>query len=383
MTLSVAPHAPTGRTRRLQRLREGFEPRDRARTARAASTLLFAGGAVIGVASLVRTRSGPSLDPVLALSNAATQIVLAVLLRRYAARGARGRLSILWSLPAVAGTVAIALGAIGTGDSSAAPQFFFLLPVLYAASQLRGPAAYTVTAFAVAGVAATNLALAPSRDGLTTVAFVGGVLVALTVVLVNGGHRQDQLTEQLRRQAATDPLTGLVTRRVLDDAAHTALRSAAHREGTALILVDIDHFKAVNDTHGHPTGDAALIHVTRLLGDLCRAHDVLSRLGGDELALLMPGCTPGVARDRAELALMAVRENALLDRGTTVPLTISVGVAHAATNGSDLARLYASADAALYEAKRGGRDRVAATRTVGGVADGLGHVPLGTRSGPR
>lgn len=93
---------------------------------------------------------------------------------------------------------------------------------------------------------------------MDTFVFVGSALVAITVLLVRSAHHQDRSTAELGREAAIDPLTGLVTRRVLDDAAHTALASAAHDDGTSPVLLDTDHFTTINDTLGDPVGDAAL-----------------------------------------------------------------------------------------------------------------------------
>ena len=113
-------------------------------------------------------------------------------------------------------------------------------------------------------------------------------------------------------------------------------------------------------------GDDALVHLARVLTGAIRATDaVVSRLGGDELAVLLPGCSAEVAARRAEDLVAAVRATPLpLPDGRLLPLTVSVGVAHAPDHASDLCDLYGAADAALYAAKRGGRDRSAVAATV-------------------
>jgi diguanylate cyclase (GGDEF)-like protein len=181
----------------------------------------------------------------------------------------------------------------------------------------------------------------------------------MTGLLVLAGRRQDRLVALLESQASLDPLTGLVTRRVLDEAVRRALEAPIVNPGTALILVDIDRFKQINDNYGHPIGDDALVHIATLLGRLGRSDTVISRLGGDEIAVLLPSCTEAVARERAYEFLRTVQENPLvLADGTELTISISLGVAHAPKGESQLRELYANADISLYEAKRGGRGRV-------------------------
>jgi diguanylate cyclase (GGDEF)-like protein len=127
------------------------------------------------------------------------------------------------------------------------------------------------------------------------------------------------------------------------------------------VLIDVDSFKAINDSHGHPVGDDVLVHLSTVLRGRVRAEDaVLSRLGGDELAVLLPGCSRDVAVRRAEDLHDAVRSTPLpLSDGGLLALSISVGVAHVAQDSTDRRGLYTAADNALYDAKRAGRDRVA------------------------
>ena len=125
------------------------------------------------------------------------------------------------------------------------------------------------------------------------------------------------------------------------------------------MLVDVDTFKSINDRHGHPVGDDALVHLAGVLRRHVRSQDaVLGRLGGDELAVLLPGCSPATAAERAEQLVTAVRATPLqLADGTLLGLSVSGGIVHAPQHATDLRTLHAAADGALYEAKRAGRDR--------------------------
>jgi diguanylate cyclase (GGDEF)-like protein len=246
-----------------------------------------------------------------------------------------------------------------TRDPSAAAQAFFAFPVLWAASHLRTGAVVLVTGAAVASDALTLFLLEPAAQAATDFSFFGAVLVVMAGMLLRAGHVQDRLVTALQEQATVDSLTGLVNRRVFDGALEQALTQPV-AGGTALVLIDVDAFKSINDSHGHPVGDDVLVHLAAVLRGNVRADDaVLSRLGGDELAVLLPGTPAGAAERRAEELLDTVRSTPFpLADGSALALSISVGVAHAPQRSSDLRALYAAADAALYEAKRAGRGRV-------------------------
>jgi diguanylate cyclase (GGDEF)-like protein len=265
----------------------------------------------------------------------------------------------VYPLVAFAGVVAICSLNVLTHDPSAAAQAFLAFPVLWAASHLRPAAVFVVTAVAVTGDAVTLFLLEPVEKAATDVTFFGAVLVVMAAMLVRAGRIQERLVAALQEQATVDSLTGLVNRRVFDGALEQALTRPV-AGGTALVLIDVDSFKSINDSHGHPVGDDVLVHLAAVLRANVRADDaVLSRLGGDELAVLLPGTPADAATRRAEELLHTVRSTpfALAD-GTTLALSISVGVAHVPRLSSDLRALYAAADGALYAAKRAGRGRV-------------------------
>jgi len=246
-----------------------------------------------------------------------------------------------------------------THDASAGGQALFVLPVLYASSFLRRPGAAVAAAAATSGAALVSLALLAARRATEDVVYLDVALLLVAVVLTQARDAQDRLVARLLEMAAIDSLTGLVTRRVLDDATQTAISSAEAEEGTSLVLLDLDRFKDINDRFGHPVGDRALSHVASLLRAICRPHDVVARMGGDELAVLLPGCAFETALRRGEQIVGAVRSTPLAaDDGTLVSLSLSAGVAHAPAHATTVAELYVIADRALYQAKRSGRGRV-------------------------
>ena len=163
----------------------------------------------------------------------------------------------------------------------------------------------------------------------------------------------DRLAER-EKQSTTDPLTGLFNRRGAEAAAARE-RARSERTGTPLSVVvfDIDHFKRVNDNHGHAVGDDVLRSVAQALSAMARVTDVVARWGGEEFVALLPGGLDG-ARSYAERTRAAV---AALDVPAPGPLTLSAGIAELGL-GEPFEAALARADAYLYEAKRAGRDRI-------------------------
>ncbi len=159
---------------------------------------------------------------------------------------------------------------------------------------------------------------------------------------------------ELERLATTDPLTGLANHRAFHERLGAeAARSRRHGRPLSLVILDIDHFKLVNDLHGHPSGDRALREVAGRLRRLARADELLARVGGEEFAWLLPDSDATGALAAAERARIAIRETPVEPAGT---LTLSAGVCDLA-HAADVTELYRRADEALYLAKRGGRDR--------------------------
>lgn len=191
--------------------------------------------------------------------------------------------------------------------------------------------------------------------GLIETSVFAVFLGLLQLVLI--GQRSQR---RLRIAAETDQLTGLANRRHFLD--RTAPHLAGARDRGALILFDIDHFKRVNDTFGHPAGDRALVRFAAALAALAPSGGVAARLGGEEFALFLPDATLAEAGAVAEHVRRTVAGLGIATAAGDVRLTVSGGVAAASEAGADYDALHAAADGALYAAKRDGRDRIALHR---------------------
>lgn len=189
--------------------------------------------------------------------------------------------------------------------------------------------------------------------------------------------RLDEVNGRLEQLAMTDPLTGLFNRRAFDAVAHAAVGNARrHRRPLALVMIDIDHFKAINDRHGHGGGDAVLRHVAAALQGLLRGADSLARFGGEEFVVLAPEADLDSALALAQRMGDALRVLAVPVHGTTQPVTASFGVTALGTHADDLGAMLHRADQALYASKRGGRDRATAV-APGGESGADAHAPPG------
>jgi diguanylate cyclase (GGDEF)-like protein len=213
----------------------------------------------------------------------------------------------------------------------------------------------------------------PNRPAIglpVLIAVVGISLAALLAALVLIWSRNERIQE-LKRQASQDPLTGLKNRRRFEEDLRTEM-ARNRRDGgeAALLMLDLDNFKRVNDTLGHPVGDRVIAEIASVLRARMRVTDVLARLGGDEFAIVLPYCDATEARSVAEAIATAIREHAPREEGVP-PITVSVGIAMFGADPRLSESLEEEADAALYEAKRAGRDAVRVA--------GEDVVPLGQR----
>ncbi|MGX7708558.1 sensor domain-containing diguanylate cyclase [Methylobacterium sp. Gmos1] len=174
--------------------------------------------------------------------------------------------------------------------------------------------------------------------------------------------------EDLRQVAGTDVLTGLLNRRGFAGPAEEAFAQARNgRCGVAVLVADIDHFKRVNDQHGHDAGDAVIRHVGALLAEAVRGTDTVARFGGEEFVVLLVGLGEAEASLIAERLCAAARGAEIAHGGCPIPVTLSVGVATVSARDADIQAAIARADAALYEAKARGRDRVSTAAEIAEV----------------
>lgn len=166
---------------------------------------------------------------------------------------------------------------------------------------------------------------------------------------------------ELERLATTDPLTGALNRRAFLQAAEREVeRARRYGHGLSVIMIDLDHFKRINDTFGHASGDAALRHFTTEAQALCRITDILGRLGGEEFAVLLPETDADAAVGLAERLRTGSWTLSLPDGTQTITFSISLGIASLTSlaTGAGIEEMLRQADRALYQAKAGGRNRV-------------------------
>ena len=190
--------------------------------------------------------------------------------------------------------------------------------------------------------------------GVASLLLLGGLIVLARLL-----RAQQRLAQVLRAQARQDALTGVANRRVLVEMGEALLHEpGAERQGHVLMVVDVDHFKQVNDRHGHLLGDAVLVAITANMQSTLPEAALVARIGGEEFAILCPhlGVERGLAW--ANEVRMGVANLGLLDGDTPVPVSISVGVAGYCLELGSFSKWFGAADAALYVAKAHGRNRV-------------------------
>jgi diguanylate cyclase (GGDEF)-like protein/PAS domain S-box-containing protein len=173
----------------------------------------------------------------------------------------------------------------------------------------------------------------------------------------------EHLQDQLREQAIRDPLTGLFNRRYLEETLYREIsRAARDRFPLSLVLLDLDHFKAVNDTYGHAAGDRVLQALALMLMLHTRQGDIVCRYGGEEIVAVLPGAPSEVALARAEQWRAQFAQSAVEQLGQAAQTTFSAGVATFPQHGATSEAVLRAADQALYAAKAAGRNRVQLAR---------------------
>ena len=279
--------------------------------------------------------------------------------------------SVTWTALSAFGVAIVAI--LDTGMNSPLLILLFL-PLIYGTLMFtpRAAAVCGATALASLGLVAVvdrGVASTPGQAFLL-VAAVAGASALTVAAAINRMHMEQheaQLQAALADLAAIDELTGCAVRRVLRQRMEEEIaRSVRNRSPLSLLMVDVDRFKSVNDTYGHVVGDHVLTGVGTVLRHNGRPFDLVSRIGGDEFALLLPDTD---ARGAVEVAERIRRE---LPSVVEVPVTLSIGVGSLDGSMSSAEDLQDHADFALYQVKRGGRDAIAVHRS--------GPVPVGRRT---
>jgi len=221
--------------------------------------------------------------------------------------------------------------------------------IAYAAAMMALGMPIAIYYFAMAGRQVQGEAIAfgvhSAAYALVAIGFLASVVI--------------EYQQHLSNLATQDPLTRLLNRRGLDDALQVSRAQAARRSlPTSAIMVDIDHFKQVNDSFGHEIGDQVLRQVADIITRLCRSSDVIARTGGEEFLLVLPETDLDSARILAERIREAIGERPLLVDSQRIGITVSLGVS-SVVGDLNLDELSLEADRAMYLAKRGGRNRVA------------------------
>jgi diguanylate cyclase (GGDEF)-like protein len=250
-------------------------------------------------------------------------------------------------------TIAVAVGLTGGPDIATLSWLAIPVVTLSARFSVRG------VQLGVAIALALLLAVAFVTDAQSVIdnpplVVAPAALVLAVAVLSTALMRSDV---EHREEAVIDPLTGMLNRKALANrAVELAQQSEITDQPVGLILADVDHFKQVNDSHGHVAGDAVLKDIAYVLRKQLRAFDLAYRIGGEEFLIMLPGATAGDCAELAETLRAVIAGETV---GDGVSLTMSFGVSGSAPNtGFDYDRVFAAADQALYEAKALGRNRV-------------------------
>ncbi|SOD91780.1 GGDEF domain-containing protein [Caenispirillum bisanense] len=264
-----------------------------------------------------------------------------------------------WAASAIAGVAILAVVLMGSAPDGVV-AWVPLYPVVpfFLLGCRRGALCAGIYFVVVVGAFAFDLMPQAQGFAMPTVFNVGGALAGATAILYWYEHSRETAAAALRQAADTDFLTGVANRRSVQRTFDAeAARARRHGRPLSLLLVDLDHFKRINDTHGHEAGDAAIVHCAGLLAAGVRGEDTVGRIGGEEFAVLLPDTDAAGAVAAAEGLRQALEDRPVPWRDAALPLTASIGVAVLGPT-DDFTTLFAAADDRLYAAKAGGRNRV-------------------------
>lgn len=262
---------------------------------------------------------------------------------------------VLWMSPVYVVQIAVLIAALRSPHQGARGHGSRLIVAALAFAMLVLAARIFATA---AGKAQLDMAV--DRNLLQSLSFLTALVAVLATSIGFVFMIKERADEHNRILATLDPLTGVANRRFIVGALERDLQRAVRsRRPLSVLMIDIDHFKTVNDVYGHPVGDQVLCHVVELLRKRIRAQDLLGRYGGEEFLAVLPDTTPDGARRLAEKLRQAVAGSPCPVAGQPVVVTVSIGVQGGSIGpGNTWGQLIQEADTALYRAKDGGRNRV-------------------------
>jgi diguanylate cyclase (GGDEF)-like protein len=271
-----------------------------------------------------------------------------------AAFGAATPQAVIAGMPAVAGTL-ISVSMWITNTPLDGSELLFVWCIFFAGYFLPPWPAFANTAFVAAAYAIVVIGKRGAEAGTPPAIYLTTTLVVACGLVSVLRRRAAASLDEARTEARTDPLTGLLNRRGLNEVFLRECERADREDRTLSVwMVDLDHFKGLNDAMGHAAGDRALQSVADILRAQLRGIDVISRVGGEEFCVLLPNCTTADAFLRAEAVRLAVAED-FEARG--VPVTVSIGVASWRAGDVDGSLTVDAADEALYAAKAAGRNQ--------------------------
>ncbi|MEP2603406.1 MAG: diguanylate cyclase [Paraglaciecola sp.] len=254
----------------------------------------------------------------------------------------------------------ILFGIFSVSFTSALYSWLFIVPVLsYLLLGTKLGSLYSVF-YVSLGCGILTYRHIMQHSDIPTIAIIniGLTLIAIWALSYTYEQKRAAMVKRLQEMASLDPLTGLNNRLLLSSIFDMLCLSLPEQQkSVSMILVDLDHFKKVNDEFGHSVGDAVLIEVSRIINSMRRRNDWAFRFGGEEFCLLIPDVTPSQANSIAERLRYAV-QHTLNAEGFTANLTASLGIAHWPDNGKELSEIYKVADERLYQAKEQGRNQI-------------------------
>jgi diguanylate cyclase (GGDEF)-like protein len=258
-----------------------------------------------------------------------------------------------WGISGVMIAASIAL----TGAADSPAVMWLALPAVTLGARFEARGVILGVAYLIVLMLLSTIALEPQVVQERPEHLIFPIALVIATAIFSGATQSSE--REHRRDAVLDPLTGLLNRAALLARFDELEQLAGHGEHASLgmLVADVDHFKRVNDEHGHPAGDAVLRDIAYAMRKALRAFDLVYRIGGEEFVVLLPGADLERTIEVAERLRVAVAES----RSGDIAVTMSLGAASARGSAVRFADLYAAADAALYAAKRSGRDRVCAT----------------------